>query len=162
MNVSKPVFVSAILLTVLSTLMISQVFSVVADSGNPFEMIWEAISGLEGRVETLEEQSPPPGFLSAPAYDSGWVAFNPGQTVITLEHNLGTRELFVYMVGLHIDHDVVHQFAYGSDSYLDRNDDLYKDWGARWRLSDDNTINVIRGQQDLWWQEIRVYIWVIS
>jgi len=161
MNVSKPVFVSAILLSILSAVMISQVFSVVTDGGNPFDTIWEAISGLESRVETLEEQSPPPGFLSAPAYDSGWVAFNPGQGV-TLEHNLGTRELFVYMVGLHIDHDVVHQMAYGSDSYLDRDDNLYKEWGARWWLPSDNTIYVSRRQADLWWQEIRVYIWVIS
>jgi len=153
MNVSKSVLVGVILLSILSTVAISQVFSVVTDGGNPFDAIWQAISGLEARVETLEGQSPPQGFMTAPAYDSGWVAIT-ADTYLTLTHNLGTKELFVYMVGKDITGTIGTMF-YGSD--LD--DGLWR--GAYFRINAENTIDIRRLADDAVWVEVRVYIWII-
>jgi hypothetical protein len=154
MNISKRVMVGAILLSMLSAMMISQAFSVVTDSGNPFDVIWEAISGLDSRVETLEAQSPPQGFTSAPAYDSGWTAISER---VVLNHGLGTKSLFVYMVGRTDPSlaDYVHQAFYGMCDY---NGEAQ---GARWTLLDDNRIEVLRGPQDTYWHEFRVYIWIL-
>jgi len=177
MNVSKPMFVSAILLTVLSTLMISQVVSVVADSGNPFDLIWEAIEDLQAQIDEIElipgpqgeqgpvgppgpqgEQGPqgPPGF-GAPNYDSGWMVFEP--RIQLLDHGLGTMELIVYMVGkVEVATEpfyAVHQTHLGSEH--DGDDTL----GAGWVLVDENSILVSRGGEDTMWEDFRVYIWVI-
>lgn len=71
--------------------------SLATDGKNPFDRLWDAFFSLESRVETLEEQPLPQGFVTAPAYDSGWINVTKG-TSIDLEHGLGTTELFVYVL----------------------------------------------------------------
>ncbi len=127
--------------------------SMAIDAGNPFGLLWEAFYGLEARVEALEGQSPPQGFMTAPAYDSGWQAITAG-TYLTLTHNLGTKELFVYMVGKDTTGTIGTMF-YGSDL----EDGLWR--GAYFRINAENTIDIRRLADDAVWVEVRVYIWVI-
>lgn len=90
-----------------TSFLIGTIFSAMAtEGGNPFEKIWETITGLqsemetlEDRIETLEEQSLPQGFMNAPAYDSGWVVeYSPGSIYKTFEHGLNTTDVLVYIV----------------------------------------------------------------
>lgn len=137
--------------------LVGTMFSVMAtDGGNPFSVIWEAISGLESRVEALEEQSQPQGFMSAPAYDSGWMALSPGG--IICEHNLGTYDLFVYVVGRWEWSDA-HQLLYGGIAYYYEGD--WYNEGAWWHALSIDEILVNRGTEDVRWEEVRVYIWII-
>ena len=71
--------------------------SVATDGGNPFDRLWAALSGLESRVEALEEQSIPQGFVTAPAYDTGWTNFGGSGGNLYVEHNLNTRDILVYI-----------------------------------------------------------------
>jgi hypothetical protein len=60
MNVPKPAFISAILLGLLTGLMMSQVFNVIAreaDEGSPFDAIWAAIIDLQSRVASLNSSN---------------------------------------------------------------------------------------------------------
>lgn len=79
--------------------LIGTMFNVMASDGggSPWDKVWTVISGLESRVETLEGQLPQQGFLTAPAYDSGWVDVIPAFHYF--EHSLGTTEVFVYLQG---------------------------------------------------------------
>ena len=52
-----------------------------------------------------------PGFLVAPAYDSGWVNMTNKQTAI-LQHDLGTTDVVVYIMG-RTSEGVIHQRYYG-------------------------------------------------
>ncbi len=131
--------------------------SMASNGGNPFDQIWEAFYGLESRIEVLENQSLPLGFMGPPAYDSGWMAVSPGGVIC--EHNLGTNELFVYMVGRWVNSDL-HQMLYGGFAYY-YDGEWYND-GASWWAQSINQILVHRAPDDIRWEEIRVYIWVIS
>jgi len=122
--------------------------TVATDGGNPFDSLWEVLCGLESRIEALEEQSLPQGFVTAPAYDSGWVTIEPDET-LTLSHNLNTTEVFVYLIGKWGYNAKIHQRAYGSvDS-----------WGAFWYDLDSKRIRVNRRTNDGTWDYIRVMIW---
>ena len=131
--------------------------SVASDGGNPFDALWNAFNGLESRIEALENQSPPLGFMGAPAYDSGWQAVSPGGVIC--EHNLGTDELFVYMVGRWVNSDLHQMYNGGFAYYYDG--EWYNDGASWWALSI-NQIQAHRAPDDMRWEEIRVYIWVIS
>ncbi len=123
-----------------------QFITMASDGGNPFD-------ALESRIEALEAQAPPSGFLTAPAYDSGWQAIT-ADTYLTLTHNLGTKELFVYMVGKDSFGSIGTMF-YGSD--LENGT-----WrGAYFRITAENSIDIRRLVDDGVWVEVRVYIWVI-
>jgi len=64
-----------------------------------------------------------PGFLVAPAYDSGWISNWTdweGISFINLTHGLNTTEVFVYVIGRLnqttdsvFENGSIHQFAYG-------------------------------------------------
>ncbi|UCE29662.1 MAG: hypothetical protein JSV85_02800 [Candidatus Bathyarchaeota archaeon] len=128
--------------------------SMASNGGNPFDSLWDAFNGLESRIEALENQSLPLGFMGAPAYDSGWQAIT-ADTYLTLTHNLGTKELFVYMLGKDVVGTIGTMF-YGSD--LENGT-----WrGAYFRINAENTIDIRRLADDAVWLEVRVYIWVIS
>lgn len=123
--------------------------SMATDGGNPFNSLWNAIFGLESRVETLEEQSLPQGFVTAPAYDSGWMNVAEG-TSIDLEHGLGTTELFVY---------VLQKFPTGLINQIGVNE--AGEYGVQW-WSYSTVLRLIRGvgtpdASD----SIRVMIWRI-
>lgn len=53
------------------------------------------VNTLEARVEELEGQMLPQGFVSVPAYDSGWTTATVGWNCF--EHNLGTTEVFLHI-----------------------------------------------------------------
>jgi hypothetical protein len=108
------------------------------------------IDTLESRITTLES----PGFMNAPAYDSGWLAIGQGQT-ITLTHNLNTdpAKLFFYVLGNNPTYGV-HQFLYGGE------------WSGTWQglyaSGLNNTqITLIRMTGDPYWPQVRVQIWII-
>ena len=101
-------------LTIVSIAVVSFLFgtmfnfttTVTGDSGSPWDRVWTSISELESKMETLEEQLLPQGFITAPAWDSGWL---PASTSwITLEHGLGTTDAFVYIVQNCTDHGISH------------------------------------------------------
>jgi len=146
-------------LTVVSVAVISfllgTMFNVMAkdSGGNPWDKVWTAISGLESRIETLENQSLPQGFINAPAYDSGWMRL-PFDSWINLTHNLNTTELSVYMIGR--NSFGVHQIKYGGDFWYTPTTIFYD--GAWWRNLSNTTILIINRS----WTDIRVMIWKIS
>jgi len=67
------------------------------------EDLWKAISELQSKVETLENQSLPQGYVGLPAYDSGWILVPWGGdgfillrgTYIIVTHGLGTTNVIV-------------------------------------------------------------------
>lgn len=79
-------------------------------------------TGLQGPQGEQGPEGPPgepglgvePGFLVAPAFDSGWVGNWTLDEfyVINLTHGLNTTEVFVYAVG-RFENESIHQFAYG-------------------------------------------------
>lgn len=124
--------------------------SVATDGGNPFDRIWDAFFGLESRVEALEEQSIPEGFVSTPAYDSGWVDVDSGYN--WLIHGLNTTEVFVYVqsrgewfMGFAISYNV-----------------RYGEW--LWWVVTDNAIGVVieNPPDEYVYDEIRVRMWLIQ
>jgi hypothetical protein len=96
--------------------------------------------------------------LGAPDYDSGWLSFPP-LTYKTITHNLGTREIIVYMFGRFGGSGNTHQRSYGGDSW-----DAFTSYGAFWESMDENSIwvyNAARGTPDDFWKYVRVLIWGI-
>ena len=88
-----------------------------------------------------------------PGFDSGWINAGMGAEDITLTHNLGTRDLFVYIYYRMEDPGIpspdfkqTHNIR-ASESY--------------WEAYDYNEINIRFSNTDYAWQEIRVLIWVI-
>ncbi len=69
---------------------------------NPFVALWNAVFGLQDDVGDLQAQidslaTQIPVGLN-PDYDSGWVdAYLGTEETITFTHNLGSRDLFVYI-----------------------------------------------------------------
>lgn len=92
------------------------------------------------------------GSIGLPAYDSGWTSINQGSAT-TFTHNLGTQEIFVYMIGKCPDQPV-HQAYYGG--FMEP-----PERGARWYSMDANSITVYHGNDD-YWHEVRVMIWRIE
>ena len=126
--------------------------SVATDGGNPFDALWNAFYGLESRVEALEDQSIPHGFITAPTYDSGWVTISENSWT-RLEHNLNTLELLVYVLGKD-DDGLIHQMGLN-----ERDSAVYQ---LRWR-SNSTTIELRRGTVTTgYWENIRVLIWRIQ
>ncbi len=130
--------------------LIGSILSVIAidkgDGGNPFDQIWEAINTLEGQLDSIECGNKT-GFFTTPAYDSGWISAEGGGEIV-LTHNLGTTEVFVYLVGKDKDGTLgIHQFEYGG---------MY--W-AYWHNLDSNNISVTVYPT---WDYVRVMIWKIQ
>jgi len=112
---------------------------------------------LLDRVEALENQSTPLGYIGPPAYDSGWVSISPGET-LTLPHNLGTTEVLVYVIGKHPTSLAINQFYYGY-VFLTSGDVR----GLSWFTLTDTSIKVLRGPDDTGaWEQVRVMIWKIQ
>jgi hypothetical protein len=109
-----------------------------------------------------------PGFLVAPAYDSGWVSNWTeweGIYLINLTHGLNTTEVFAYVVG-RLNQTIgvfkngsIHQLAYGW---------LFAGLGAGpygvfWVLTE-NEIAIYKGSafEGIDWHEVRIRIWKIT
>lgn len=134
-------------------------------SGSPWDRVWTAISELrsgaddlnasllelETRVSELEAKSS--GFLSEPAYDSGWIGPMPPpyDQDVTLKHNLGTEAVFVYMTGK--NELGIHHIYYGDISG--------GGYGATWwNLNETHITFGVRQGYEIW-EYIRVRIWKI-
>jgi hypothetical protein len=157
--------------------------SVATEGGNPFDALWETIHNLQSdvsdlnaslveqtnrtdslnasyldllnRLEALEEQTLPQGFVTAPAYDSGWINISAGGGK-TLNHNLNTTRLLVYFIGytsIPTNEGAINQMGYGG---FTRNH-----YGAYWCELNDTTIDVRRESGDQRWEQFRVMIWRI-
>jgi len=114
-------------------------------------------------------------WMTKPEYDSGWVQINRSQT-ITFTHNLGTTEVFVYVVGRcvtinpmsgqSIDRGM-HQTNYGGGIW-DFAEPARWQTGLCWYNLNNATIAVCRmGADDLSiqpaeWTYVRIMIWKIQ
>jgi hypothetical protein len=96
----------------------------------------------------------PPGSFPNPDYDSGWISTGTGSNTIT--HNLGTTDIFVYVIGKW--GDKVNQYHFGQDIYFDAEDYVYES-GLYWETTGINTISLRRGPTDIDWASARVLIW---
>jgi hypothetical protein len=96
------------------------------------------------------------GFISPPAWDSGWFNISKGEEK-TRTHNLGTTDVLVYMIGKEDDaRPYIHQMNYGGEC---------KEWdvwcGAWWRDLTTTEITVKRADGDDHWNYVRIMIWKI-
>jgi len=121
--------------------------TVTGDSGSPWDRVWTRMDEIQSRVEILEEQSLPQGFVKAPAYDSGWTTISAITRKVTLTHNLGTTEVFVYIMGRQFRADSIHQWHDGDDV-------------GYWYDLDISQIT-ISGRKGSMWDQVRVMIWKI-
>jgi hypothetical protein len=113
--------------------------------GNPFDEIWEAIYDLEDQLDSIECGNKT-GFMSAPAYDSGWLSMKEGEETV-FAHNLDTTEVFVYVIGKDTEEIYkIHQYEYGGTYW------------AYWHKLDSNNISVTSYYP---WDHVRVIIWRI-
>jgi hypothetical protein len=110
------------------------------------------IATLESRIAALEN----PGFMKAPAYDSGWLAISSGQS-ITLTHNLNTdpAKLFFYVLGKHNSLGI-HQILYGGDYTATGYNGLFA------YMLTSTQIALCRWPNDWYWEQVRVQIWIIQ
>jgi len=164
-----------VVISFLAFCLTATLFIGLATSGKKPNPVWTAIYELQtkvdtlnasnldllNRVEMLENQILPQGFVSAPAYDSGWGNLSHGMTTFT--HNLGTTEVFVYMIGKDIEgyplYVGIHQFDYGGNRFYDTR---YRHFGAVWRNLTNTTIEIRRFDNDVNWEQVRIMIWKIS
>ena len=140
-DISKSMFIAGIIISILASTIISTLIST------------QLIQGVQGPPGIQGERGPPgvatienfTGWLSKPAYDSGWMSIQKGAWT-TFQHNLSTNELFVYVLG---------------------NDDvegIYAPWDdrARWRIISENELLVYVRYGIETFDMIRVMIWNIS
>lgn len=123
--------------------------------------VQEALIGPPGDTGPQGEIGPA-GAFGAPDYDSGWVTIAEGQ-VLELQHNLNSRELFVYLLGRE-EHSMygvyTHQWYLHGDARVTTSPPLIvESRGLCWLTTSDNVINLQRLPSDLYWQEVRVLIW---
>ena len=98
----------------------------------------------------------PIGFLGAPDYDSNWVIIDVGEKRV-FYHNLGSFDLFVYIVGRSTPQPYVyHQYYFGGIKL--RTDRMY---GIYWRQYEESSLEVFRFDHDDYWEEVRVRIWLL-
>lgn len=131
---------------------IGSMFNVMANDsgGNPWDKVWTSINELESKVETLEAQLPQQGFLTAPAYDSGWIDVWGNWGTHTFEHGLNTTDVFVYILRKHSHNGIQPFWAYevaGGNEY----------WRPLTRQNITLFINMAGGLSD----EIRIRMWII-
>ena len=128
----------------------------------------DAMSDLEEQLSNIEASIADPiiGF-NTPDYDSGWIDIEQGGNV-EVNHNLGTRNLFVYLIGArtHENEDLIHQHHYGTEAYgLDAItpnggiDTDFIDRGVWWLINGENEIKIVRVWDDNDWHRFRVLLW---
>lgn len=136
---------------VISAILITSLFIVpAAASGfrwDSFYNVWRAIFSLQRQVRALQSQM-------EPDYDSGWVFANLGEEDITFIHNLGTRDLIVYIYYRMEDPGIPSPDM--KQTHNIRASELY------WEAYDDTELTVRFPNTDYVWQEIRLLIWAIQ
>ena len=95
-----------------------------------------------------------------PAYDSGWLSINQGQT-LTLTHNIG-GSVDNYVVDLQFKHSSlgIHQMYYGFSYYWNGSTNM--SYGACWQDLNTTSIKVYRRINEGAAEQIRVRIWVYN
>jgi hypothetical protein len=111
-----------------------------------FFNVWRAIFGLKREVRELQSQI-------QPGFDSGWIDAGLGVEDIILSHNLGTRDLRVYIYYRMEDPGIPS--ADFKQTHNIRASEPY------WEAYDYNEIAIRFPTTDYVWQEIRVLIWAI-
>jgi len=138
---------------------ISRAFGTYGDPINKTALLLD----LLGRVEALENQSLPQGYIGAPAYNSGWIELDTGWSV-TMLHGLNTTKLFVYLLGrTNITSPPTPRWEYtmgsiGGDFYESNGE--YDCFGA-WVTFTNKSVSIERGYSDWRWDQVRVMIWKI-
>ena len=138
----------------------------IATLRDTMSMLEEQVSQLEGTVAYMESATVI-GF-NTPDFDSGWIVIEPASTVY-IHHNLGTNNLFVYLLGGYGEGSelVTHQHSSGGDEYVLgtlHNNEWEFEWynvGTEWYANSENTINVYRRSTDMMYRYTRVLIWVL-
>ena len=114
-------------------------------------------SAASVQLSPLPALAPPGGNFvrSLPAYDSGWEAIDPAET-LTLNHNLGGSTTDDYVVDLmFLNGDGAHHLSYGGDEIgSDEN-------GAFWHSLSTTSVRVHRWEDDLEVSEVRLRIWLV-
>lgn len=116
-----------------------------------------SLIALESRVEALETSL---ATIRKPDYDSGWVDKTIGGQYFV--HNLGTTEVFVYVLGRFWASGygwMVHQRSYGGDEYWEPFLQDWRSFGIEVLEMNENSINIFKYADDLSWQQVRVMIW---
>lgn len=121
----------------------------------------QGVQGVQG-VQGLQGETGPPGpaGILSPDYDSGWELVD-GRIVVEFEHNLGTSDVFVYVLAKwYRDWEgsggpMVHQFFYGGDTYLDTG----QTQGFYWDCYTENPNMIQVSQYGGRADELRVLIW---
>jgi uncharacterized protein YdcH (DUF465 family) len=173
---------------VLSLFIVTSAYS--KKNNNPFDRIWETVNKLIERVTTIEEQNyqaqiydletmiyeledriktvednPTSVSFPEPDYDSGWVPLNNWPFYATLTHNLGTYDIFIYIIGGRggvpgeDEGARMHQIGLFGDK--SNPGTTLRDDGVEWNAKDENSIFLIRGPTDQNWDYGRVFIWKI-
>jgi len=117
-GISQTVFIGGLVFAIvtsslLSTLVATQWGIAQGPKGDKGDTGPQGEQGPQGPADvfTVENLS---GWLSAPAYDSGWV-LSDGEWV-TLNHNLGTTEVLVHLIGNDVDEEYgksINHYGYG-------------------------------------------------
>ena len=129
--------------------------------GPPGQDGLDGVDGAQGPVGPAGPQGEQglSGILS-PDFDSGWVTIpdiSSGADIVHIEHNLGTNELFVYMIGKD-NFGITHQQDLGGNVWAGH------EVGAWWAAGGENVISVWRAaEDDPWgsWREVRVLLWIL-
>jgi hypothetical protein len=103
-----------------------------------------------------------------PDYDSGWVTIpdtSTGADILTLTHNLGTKDIIVYMIGKDVWGFTHTKNIGGSWWFPQPSIEAGAQTGAYWVASNDDEISIWRESGDFWnsqgWVSVRCLIWEI-
>ena len=160
-GITMGTFIAGIVIAVLASSLISIVISMQYSFGPQGEVGPQGLQGPEGPQGLQGEQGlqGPAGILN-PDYDSGWVTTD-SQIVVEFNHNLGTSDIFVYILAKWYRDwpdsggPMVHQFYYGGDTYLDTGDMQGFYWTCYTEDPDAILVSQYGGRAD----ELRVLIW---
>jgi hypothetical protein len=92
-----------------------------------------------------------------PAFDSGWRALGPASS-LTFDHEIG-GDPDDYLVDLSVRGDALGRHNRGVGGDVGRTTSL--NYGAYWRQLTDESVDVIRLNEDNLVQQVRVRIWVV-
>lgn len=155
-GISKTVFISGIIIAILASSLLSTVVSMNYARGPKGD---KGDTGSQGTQGPQGEQGPAvnfsisnmTGWLSAPAYDSGWIDPKVPTPPFIFQHNLNTRNLYVYVIGKYVINATtyeIHQVKYGEAIF--------------WKILSENTIEIYVNMGYDIYTYFRVMLWKIS
>ena len=121
------------------------------EEGTPINKTALLLELLE-RVEELENQSVPLGYVGPSGYDSGWIPIAKDEELV-LTHNLNTTDLLVYVLGK--NEEGPNQNRFGGDNWSGGYN------GLQWNRLTNSTIRLLRLSHDVNYEYVRVRLWKI-